>query len=606
MAATGEDAFSLMNFRWTKQAANRPHLRNAVTLLILTAMLSGAWAAAPASSRGGSGTHTAVPGTLPLAESERAYIAEIEHHGLVLSRKGFPAIAAAIRKQDVAAFKHFLAASFRGQTLDLARGQSPDNSPVKIRRVTSETASSTAPADADAFVKYLLQFRSQFAKEAKVELALMSLSPLKRENTSGAWKGSCALRVAGARVAGGLEELLLVMEFDLGFVPDVDVIEKERGWVQSLRLVEAQEAIAARELMAEVAREQGLDRSLFQDNWDMPHDNRAVVTGGVYLGDIDNDGRDDVLVTDLKGTFLFRAMEDGRFAEVTARAGLPRNLRGVANAAFGDFDNDGFVDLLLDTRVFRNLGGAQFSEVTWRPGFLFGPALGLVVGDYDKDGRLDIYVPRYHGGKLDRYGSNSWIDGSGGPGNQLWRNLGDWKFEEVAQKANARAGRRSCFSSAWLDANNDNWPDIYAINEFGGGALLLNQGNGTFKELPLLEGDPGDFGSMGLAVGDYDNDGNIDVYTANMYSKAGRRIFENLGPGTYPEPIWTKIKRFVTGSELYQNLGGLKFARVGAAMRVRTVGWAYGTAFVDLDNDGFLDLYGTAGFVSVNKAEPDG
>jgi hypothetical protein len=123
--------------------------------------------------------------------------------------------------------------------------------------------------------------------------------------------------------------------------------------------------------------------------------------------------------------------------------------------------------------------------------------------------------------------------------------------------------------------------------------------------MPLLD-DAGDFGSMGMAVGDIDNDGHIDVYTANMYSKAGRRIFENLSPGTFPPDTWAKIKRFVTGSELYRNHGGLKFERAGKALRVHAVGWAYGAAFFDADNDGFLDLYGTAGFMSVNKEEPDG
>jgi hypothetical protein len=91
-----------------------------------------------------------------------------------------------------------------------------------------------------------------------------------------------------------------------------------------------------------------------------------------------------------------------------------------------------------------------------------------------------------------------------------------------------------------------------------------------------------------------------------MSSKSGRRIFENLSAGTYPAADWAKIKRFVTGSEMYHNLGGLKFQRTGQALRVQGVGWAYGAAFLDLDNDGWLDLYGCAGFSSVNKEEPDG
>jgi hypothetical protein len=158
----------------------------------------------------------------------------------------------------------------------------------------------------------------------------------------------------------------------------------------------------------------------------------------------------------------------------------------------------------------------------------------------------------------------------------------------------------------WLDVNDDRWPDVYVINELGGGILLVNHGNGTFREVHLIDGDPGDFGSMGMAVGDFNNDGRMDIYTANMYSKAGRRIMENLPADSYPPEIMAKIKRFVTGSELYRNDGGLKFSAVGKAARVHAVGWAYGAAFVDLDNDGFLDLYATAGFASVNKEEPDG
>jgi len=91
-----------------------------------------------------------------------------------------------------------------------------------------------------------------------------------------------------------------------------------------------------------------------------------------------------------------------------------------------------------------------------------------------------------------------------------------------------------------------------------------------------------------------------------MYSKAGRRIMENLSDGTFAPEVFAKMKRFVTGSELYHNDGGLKLTRVGKRARVHGVGWDYSAAFFDLDNDGFLDLYGTAGFVSVNKEEPDG
>jgi hypothetical protein len=258
--------------------------------------------------------------------------------------------------------------------------------------------------------------------------------------------------------------------------------------------------------------------------------------------------------------------------------------------------------LILGPVVLRNRGEFQFENITWNTNLKMPQdATGCTVADYDLDGRLDVYVSRSAGNVQ----NTSWFDGPGGPGNQLWRNLGDWRFEEVAAKVHATAGHRSVFTAAWLDANNDGRPDIYAISEFGPGALLIGQPDGTFKEMPLEPGD-GDFGTMGLAAGDYDNDGHVDIYTSNMYSKAGRRIFDNLSPGAYPPRLQARIKRFVTGSELYRNVGDLRFRRVGKGMALKDVGWSYGSTFVDLDNDGYQDLYANAGFISVTRSRPDG
>lgn len=548
----------------------------------------------------------AAPAPLPLAESERVYIAVIEHRAAMLNLKAFRAITAAIRATDRAQIRKCLTADFKGEWLEIPSEASWQAEPVAIRRAVKDPrGSSTTAVSGDEFVRRVLAWRAQFKGEPKVELALMSLAPVQREQTNGAWKGNAALRMVGALSMGGEAELMAKLDFDLARVPDVDEIPAAEAWVSALRVVEVQQGVAGRPVLKEVAKERGIDRALFQDNWTIKSvEQRPIVTGGVYLGDFDNDGLEDVLITDVRGTFLFRAGAEGKFTDVTDEVGLPR-IAGLANAALGDFDNDGFVDVLLDYRLFRNAAGRGFDEVTEQAGFRFGMATGFTVADYDKDGRVDLYVSRGHGQKQPRASKNSWIDGPGGPGNQLWRNLGHFKFEEVSGRANAMAGRRSCFTAAWLDANNDTWPDVYAINEFGGGVLLVNNGNGGFRELPLIN-DAGDFGSMGMAVADYDNDGNIDIYTCNMFSKAGRRVMENLSPGTYPPEIFAKMKRFVTGSEMYRNAGDLKFERIGKSLRAHAVGWAYGAAFLDLDNDGFLDLYGTAGFVSVNKEEPDG
>src|SRR5262249_27493613 len=147
--------------------------------------------------------------------------------------------------------------------------------------------------------------------------------------------------------------------------------------------------------------------------------------------------------------------------------------------------------------------------------------------------------------------AGGWLDGKAGgkTANQLWRNLGHWKFEDVTGASSTDGGNRSSFTAVWLDANNDGWPDLVVPNEVGNGALLINQKDGTFREHLLGEG-PTDFGTMGAVAGDFDNDGSIDLYLANMYSKAGKRVISNLKPGTYSDETMAKLHRLVAGSQL--------------------------------------------------------
>jgi hypothetical protein len=103
-----------------------------------------------------------------------------------------------------------------------------------------------------------------------------------------------------------------------------------------------------------------------------------------------------------------------------------------------------------------------------------------------------------------------------------------------------------------------------------------------------------------------DNDGTVDIYCANMYSKAGTRVIGNLAPDAYPLDVLEKMRRFVAGSQLHLNKGGLTFDQVGLTRQVAAVGWAYGAALADLDNDGWLDIYATAGYLSRDRDKPDG
>jgi hypothetical protein len=229
-------------------------------------------------------------------------------------------------------------------------------------------------------------------------------------------------------------------------------------------------------------------------------------------------------------------------------------------------------------------------------------SVGIIAADYDRDGKVDLYIART-GTKF----NSSWVGGTtiNHEGNILLRNLGNWKFEDVTKKSGTWGGGRTTFSAAWFDANNDGWPDLYVIHEFGNGVLLVNQKDGTFREVPLTK-EPCDFGSMGLVAGDIDNDDRIDLYLCNMFSKAGLRVIGNIPPEAYPKDVLATIRRFPVGSQLHHNLGGLRFEQLGESLQVHDVGWAYGAALVDLDNDGWLDIFATCGYMSHNRDEPDG
>jgi hypothetical protein len=392
------------------------------------------------------------------------------------------------------------------------------------------------------------------------------------------------------------------------------------GWLKSVAVTEIQTARAPRFLMREVAAQRGIDVRRFHDNWKKKQPVPTTVSGGVYLCDFDRDGILDMLITDTDGIALYQGQADGTFRDVTEDVGLPTAWPGASArqlTAFIDIDGDGWEDLILGGHIYHNLerktlkGRARsglpprwFDDITELSNLhLPADGTGLSVADFDRDGRLDLFVTRPGKTKAD-----SWLSGTSGDptkGNQLWRNKGHWQFENVTAHSGTAGGNRSSFSAVWLDADNDGWPDLYVINEFGNGVLLMNQQDGTFKEHHLSQG-PSDFGSMGVTCGDIDNDGNIDLYVGNMYSKAGRRVIGNVRPGTYPDDITAKLHSFVAGSQLWRNRGGLDFKPQGKQLRVNGIGWAYGAALVDLDNDGWLDLFATAGFISQSRSEPDG
>src|SRR5262245_47402951 len=294
---------------------------------------------------------------------------------------------------------------------------------------------------------------------------------------------------------------------------------------------------------------------------------------------------------------LFRNKGDGTFEDVTGKAGVGRSGwgQGVASA---DYDNDGWPDLYLTffgaNVLFHNNGDGTFTDVTARAGVAAGGwSTSAAFGDYDKDGRLDLYVARYVDfdlAKAPRPGSAKNCFYSGFPvmcgprglaGAQdiLFHNEGDGRFRDVTEKAgDLDKGRYRGLGVVWGDYDNDGWPDLFVANDAHPNLLFHNERNGTFIEGAFEAGvafdeDGRERAGMGVAFGDYDRDGFLDLAITNFYGEP-HSLYRNQGNGTFLETTWP--------------------SGVGEAT-MRALGW--GAGFQDFDNDGFLDLFFVNGHV---------
>src|SRR5262249_4191874 len=248
------------------------------------------------------------------------------------------------------------------------------------------------PLTREAFVARLLGFRKVFGDAPpRAELKLVTLSPKRRRHLEGAWEGTALLRLYGEHAPGAPAEVAAVLRDEVTR-PSREALAGP-GWLRAAAVLEVPTARAPHYLFAEVARRRGLDPSKLHDNWKT--DWLQTTPGGVYVCDFDRDGILDVLVTDVTGCTLYRGRPCGTVEDVTERCGLPRHRDGPPVAAWVDIDGDGWEDLILCGRVFRNEGGKRFADYTDRCNLRLPRGVtGVAVADYDRDGKLDLYVTR--------------------------------------------------------------------------------------------------------------------------------------------------------------------------------------------------------------------
>ncbi|MFB3904043.1 MAG: CRTAC1 family protein [Acidobacteriota bacterium] len=329
--------------------------------------------------------------------------------------------------------------------------------------------------------------------------------------------------------------------------------------------------------------------------------------GGLAAFDYNNDGLMDLLLVqgstldrvgsgDSPHSVLYENQGGWKFVDISERAGLTAKAWGMG-VGIADYDNDGFADIYLTNLgpniLYHNNGNGTFTDVTSKAG-VGDPrwSTSAAFGDYDADGDLDLYVPNYLdvgpsklparvAGVCDYQGEPVMCGprGLAGAGDSFYCNNGDGTFTEISQQSRAvDKDKYFGLGVVWADIDNDSDLDVYVANDATPNLLFVNSGNGTFEEQGFLSGlavsgDGREQASMGVDVADYDNDGLLDAYCTHFAADY---------------------------STLYHNDGNLVFTDVTAPARIQTPEWplvGWGTRFVDLNHDGWKDIFHSNGHV---------
>lgn len=335
---------------------------------------------------------------------------------------------------------------------------------------------------------------------------------------------------------------------------------------------------------------------------------------GIAVGDIDNDGRDEIYVCQPAGlpNKLFR-WNDGRMEDITAAAGVDL-LDDTSSALFLDLRNLGRQDLIVlrgsGPVLFLNDGGGRFALASDAFRFRRPPAggfTGMAAADYDRDGKLDLYLCCYSFFQSEaqfRY-PVPYFDAQNGPPNFLFRNClnpdGTGYFEDVTEAAGLNENNnRYSFAPAWCDYDGSGFPSLYVANDFGRNNLYRNK-EGQFKDV-AREAGVEDIGP-GMSACWFDENGNglPDLYVANMWTAAGQQVVRDKA---FPHALNESWRRHTKGNSFYRNLGNGKFAEQGAALGLEMGRWGWSADAADFDNDGKPELFLTCGMLTGPK-QPD-
>jgi len=308
-----------------------------------------------------------------------------------------------------------------------------------------------------------------------------------------------------------------------------------------------------------------------ETNTGSAHDRRSN-SAGVAAGDYDGDGWIDLYIpTGTNGpNLLFRNLGNGTFEETGSAAGVTLTGEENTGATFADLNGDGWLDLIVlgmngtQPSLFMNIGNGTFEDISADSGFSeMSLSYGASFADYDRDGDLDLWI-------------NHWL--FAGEKKYLWENDGTGFFMDVTDEAGIPGDTTADFTTNFADINSDGWLDLLISGDYESSQVMLSNQDGTFSltTTEIISDENG----MGGAVGDYDNDGDLDWFVTSIYDYR-----------TYQDYPWG-----ITGNRFYQNDGKGNFQDVTDETGTRIGHWGWGACFADFNNDGWLDLFHVNGF----------
>ncbi len=338
-------------------------------------------------------------------------------------------------------------------------------------------------------------------------------------------------------------------------------------------------------------------------------------SNGIAVGDIDNDGCDEIYICQPGGlpNRLYKFGPQGALVDITAQWGVGL-LDDTSSALFLDLRNCGRQDLVVlrasGPVLFLNEGG-RFRLRTDAFRFSTAPAgafTGMAAADYDLDGKLDLYLCCYvyFQSEAQYTYASPYHDAQNGPPNFLFRNRldpdGSGSFDDVTAETGLNENNnRFSFAPAWCDANGNGWPDLFVANDFGRKNFYMNEG-GRFRDKAASAGIEDIGPGMSAAWFDYDRDGKPDLYVANMWTAAGQRVtadphFESAHPN-----LEDAYHRHTMGNSLYRNRGDGTFEQTTREQNAAFGRWAWSSGGHDLDNDGEAEIFITCGMLTNESA----